>query len=451
MKKKKGVLVNLMNNTPLTAVFGLGDNEVVWLKNNWINSWEEYCAYAHACSDVDFADRIEFEKIIGHEAFSKIINAPDESRPVGCMVPDAIVQNMMLTYSKGFSENGDFNDDESFLEDDLPHEIRLMDEMPPIRDQANRGTCTAFASVALLEFSECCNTILSPQFLYWAGKERDVLKNRDGLCLDVLQNVLMEDGGCEESVWPYNPDGVYFPDGTLNAGQGPAPENAIEDAKQHKLLCRTLTPRSVRQYRKILSSGLPIVVGVAVFNSWVRNTSTAITGKVPMPLIKKDENGVWQLCEKCTGGHAMCIVGYVDNESVPGGGYFIVRNSWGESWAHECEEGSGHALIPYRYIAMFADSAFTILDDKTKEDTQTGVSCVETGKFSSGTPFPGPCNLKPFARQLASPMREVNGRLCASGAWFFHYRSRQRMSLNITNVILDQRNMLIYGLPQDSL
>jgi C1A family cysteine protease len=32
------------------------------------------------------------------------------------------------------------------------------------------------------------------------------------------------------------------------------------------------------------------------------------------------------------GGHAVLITGYTDNANVPGGGYFIAKNSWGTGW-----------------------------------------------------------------------------------------------------------------------
>ena len=35
---------------------------------------------------------------------------------------------------------------------------------------------------------------------------------------------------------------------------------------------------------------------------------------------------------KYEGGHAILIVGYTDDTSVPGGGYFSVKNSWGKGW-----------------------------------------------------------------------------------------------------------------------
>ena len=45
------------------------------------------------------------------------------------------------------------------------------------------------------------------------------------------------------------------------------------------------------------------------------------------------------------GGHAILIVGYTDDPSVDGGGYFIVKNSWGTSWG----EG-GYFNIAYSQI-----------------------------------------------------------------------------------------------------
>jgi hypothetical protein len=46
------------------------------------------------------------------------------------------------------------------------------------------------------------------------------------------------------------------------------------------------------------------------------------------------------------GGHAVLLVGYVDDATVNGGGYFIVKNSWGTGWG----EG-GYFRIAYSQAA----------------------------------------------------------------------------------------------------
>jgi C1A family cysteine protease len=62
--------------------------------------------------------------------------------------------------------------------------------------------------------------------------------------------------------------------------------------------------------------------------------------------------------EKKLGGHAMCMVGYVDDQQVPGGGYFIVRNSWGEAFGYDGEVTPGYCRIPYDYVRQYGMEAF---------------------------------------------------------------------------------------------
>ena len=55
----------------------------------------------------------------------------------------------------------------------LPPSMRLLDGLSPVKNQGERGTCVAFASVALREFLAGTDSALSEQFLYWACKELD--------------------------------------------------------------------------------------------------------------------------------------------------------------------------------------------------------------------------------------------------------------------------------------
>jgi Papain family cysteine protease len=45
------------------------------------------------------------------------------------------------------------------------------------------------------------------------------------------------------------------------------------------------------------------------------------------------------------GGHAVPIIGYVNQASAPGGGYFIVENSWNTNWGYQ-----GYFYLPYSVI-----------------------------------------------------------------------------------------------------
>ncbi len=56
------------------------------------------------------------------------------------------------------------------------------------------------------------------------------------------------------------------------------------------------------------------------------------------------------------GNHATLIVGWIDNSALPqgapvgsGGGYFIVRNSWGN-----CYGDQGHVYLPYNWVKEYA-------------------------------------------------------------------------------------------------
>ena len=46
------------------------------------------------------------------------------------------------------------------------------------------------------------------------------------------------------------------------------------------------------------------------------------------------------------GGHATPIIGYIDQASAPGGGYFIVENSWNTNWGYQ-----GYFYMPYSVLA----------------------------------------------------------------------------------------------------
>lgn len=235
--------------------------------------------------------------------------------------------------------------------DDLPSEVDLRNRMPPVRDQGNRGTCVAHATAVVREYLVGDTSIdadLSEQFLYWACKQQDGDPEGEGTWIKTAMAVLKSLGVCPESVWPYNPDGIVN-----NEGQGPPPTEARDHAKPFQVTAvQELNGRWVDTLKKVLAAGQPIAFDVPVFESWQRPYFSRVADvRVPLP------------GEQIVGGHAMCLVGYVDDTEVPGGGVFLVRNSWGLSFGYYGEAGPGYCRMPYEYVRQFGWEAFTAYAD----------------------------------------------------------------------------------------
>ena len=298
----------------------------------------------------------------------------------------------------------------------LPSSTSLILKMPPIYEQALRGTCVSNAVTAMLEYYEDCKMRLSVQYLFAAtkeveraGLERNLSRLRLGEPLDpafehahhskLLQlrmmadanggvntpvmrpyltqfeetvrtryevmegsllrscfNVLEYRGTCRYALWPYA--GVSAAP-LFGPGERVAyPPGSDEDAKKHRVLSGLYllpAPNNVDEIRGILAGvndrrPMPVCVTVSFFAGCDGETFTfPQTEETEAGLVAKDD---W------LGVHGMLIVGYVDNASSPGGGYFIVRNSLGEAWGNR-----GYGKLPYAYVACFALEAGTILQD----------------------------------------------------------------------------------------
>jgi C1A family cysteine protease len=227
----------------------------------------------------------------------------------------------------------------------LPPQVDLHDRFPPVRNQENRGTCVAHACIAAREYllgAASTRGDLSEQFLYWACKERDGYEG-SGTWIYHGMDVLKELGVCVESVWPYNPDPLPG-----NEGQGPPPADARERALDYRIgSAEQLFARGVNGLRQHLADERAIAFAVPVFTYWFTEPVRS-TGDIRLPLST----------DHVEGGHAMCMVGYQDDPDVPGGGYFLVRNSWGTTtWGRDNAVAPGHARIPYAYMAEHGSSA----------------------------------------------------------------------------------------------
>ncbi|MDA1137615.1 MAG: C1 family peptidase [Planctomycetota bacterium] len=226
--------------------------------------------------------------------------------------------------------------------------VSLISRFPAARYQDERGTCVAFASVALLEYHLYDDLKSrknhSEQFVYWACKENDGIPQEDGTYIQTARKVLKEMGACLSKTWPYHPK-----EDKKTRGQGPPPVGAVDEAGNYLLKAvRKTSARKVQTLTGHLDAGRPVVIGVSTYASW-DYPNVSDTGEIPMPLPGT----------KPDGGHAVCLVGYEVREGVPGGGVFIFRNSWGRQWARkEGRFGEGYGTLFFDYVRQNGAEAF---------------------------------------------------------------------------------------------
>ncbi len=221
--------------------------------------------------------------------------------------------------------------------------VSMTKQFPSPRNQGDRGTCVAFASVAFLEFhlagGEARTKPLSEQFVYWACKETDKIPTVSGTYLRVARKILATCGACRAATWAYE----TLPIGPME-GQGPPPPGAEEEAKQNTWKkARALTRSQIVNIdglRKRLDAREPIVFSVRTFRNWDFQVMQE-TGEIPMPLPGATPDG----------GHAIVLVGYELNLTAPGGGAFLFRNSWGKDWGRlRGRHGGGYGTLFFDYV-----------------------------------------------------------------------------------------------------
>jgi hypothetical protein len=231
----------------------------------------------------------------------------------------------------------------------LPTSVSLLDQLPPLRDQGGRGTCVAHSVVAVREQLELAaggpeHLNLSEQFVYWWCKEHDSIPHIAGTYVSVGMRCLSQMGAPLEQTWPYVSYGQAG-----NEGQGPAPAAAENGERAFRTLrTQELNRTDIAGIKTCLNEGRAVAFSVPVFDSWYYSGATRRWGKITLPIGSEGPDG----------GHAMALVGYQDDPSAAGGGYFLVRNSW-QPWAYDGAWREGYGYIPYAYISRHASAVFS--------------------------------------------------------------------------------------------
>lgn len=218
-----------------------------------------------------------------------------------------------------------------------------------IKDQGTRGTCSVFALVGVLEFEYAHTrnqaTPLSVEYLNWASnKITGIIK--DGSFFDAALDGLLKYGICSNEYFPY-----YF---TNYSKKVEPSEAAILDAETRKnaelFWIKEWDPSNginevqLAKVKEMIDAEHPVAIGF----QWPKKEEQyqkMINGMMYVP----PREGVYD-------GHSVIVIGYQDEASAPGGGYFIIKNSFGKNWGD-----MGYGKMPYEYAANYANDVVAVI------------------------------------------------------------------------------------------
>jgi subtilisin-like proprotein convertase family protein len=292
---------------------------------------------------------------------------------------------------EGAPDNSEL-DEENKADETLPRTFDLMELMTDVRSQGSRGTCTIFATAALMESLYIAEgTIESPdfseQFLQWSSKvEGGSFPRSEGSNPNANLMAISRYGVVTESLWPYENNPWGASNDAMCAGDeamrpvrcftnGEPPAAALAGTRYTLPAGRWVNSRRNSLMSYMVNNRLPVVVsGDFFYQAWqhggsrlTTNASYSRRGIVLYPSAEDIADS-----EMRPAGHGVLLLGFdqdmtvqridamgqpmVDAAGAPvmETGFFLFKNSWGTGrFGTENPMGAGYGWISMRYIEEY--------------------------------------------------------------------------------------------------
>jgi C1A family cysteine protease len=262
-------------------------------------------------------------------------------------------------------------------EESLPSKVDLSTGMPPAGRQGSQASCVGWAlGYYYKTYQEqrergwdvtSAEHQFSPAWIYNQRNTSQCERDTGMSFYDGLQ-ILRQEGAATLASFPYDSrDTCTQPPSSLHSE---ARAYRI-DSFRNVFAGSGVVNLSV--LKTLLANGQPIAIGVPVYTSFYRVTSSD-------PLVEQHQPG-----EAFCGGHAMLIVGY--DETMGG---FKTANSWGQAWGRD-----GYCYLSYDFVKHDAWEAWVMEDYVAPAATFHGavtvdeeaVQGVEVKAMIDGTPY----------------------------------------------------------------
>jgi C1A family cysteine protease len=237
----------------------------------------------------------------------------------------------------------------------------------PIKNQGDCGSCWAFASTGALE----SYTLIHGTYDSTLNLSEQILVSCSGVgscnggALDGAASFIQFTGLPTEKDDPYTATDSNCSIATSGWANSTDKISIWEWINAGSIATDSLIKNAVYTYG-------PLVVAMNVYSDFYAYKSGVYTYT----------SGSYQ------GGHAVLVVGYADDASSPGGGYFIVKNSWGTDWGEPFgTDPGGYFRIGYSELAdqvQFASFAIAY-DPSTPTCTYSVSPTSSTMTNASGT------------------------------------------------------------------